>query len=660
MSKQNKTAAQVGNLGQPSNISNVISFNKADYNKTPELFSILAEQSVLGGLMLDNSAWGKLAGILAEDDFYRSDHKLIYRAISTLSEAGKPFDLVTLAQKLEENKWLTEVGGLGYLRSLVDNTPSTANILAYADIVRKTSLERQLNAAYENHDLAQVNELTELLKSTTDWPEPQPLTAKIKPEPYPINSLPPTIREAVIEVQSFVKAPFPLVANSALGALSLAIQPHADVRRAETLEGPTSLFLLAIADSGERKTTCDRYFTQAIEAHQAEKIKELEPELTQYKADYSAWEAKRDGILNAIRQAGKTGEDTAEFKFNLRQHEQEMPKPPPIPRIILGDETPENQAYSLAKHWPSSGVISSEAGTILGSHGMGKDSITRNLGLLNILWDGGTLSIGRKTSESFTVRDVRLTMALQIQDATLRGFFDGSKGLARGTGFMARFLIAWPDSTQGTRFFIEPPQGMPKLAAFNRRLTEILNRDFKRKENGGLDPIMLDFSPEAKAEWIGFHDSIEAELSESGELYDVRDVASKVADNAARLSALFQVFEHGLDSREITADSFMAAAKVALWHLTEARRFFGGLALPPAIADAVNLDNWLIEHARKNGRTVAKSFIMQNGPYSLRNKAKLDAALAFLYDANTGGRIRLSKNGAKTMVELNPALMGAP
>ena len=483
-----------------------------------------------------------------------------------------------------------------------------------------------------------------------EWPEPQPLTSKIRPEPYPIDSLPATIRDAVLEVQSFVKAPFPLVANSALGALSLAIQPHANIRRAETLEGPTSLFLLAIAESGERKTTCDRYFTQAIEAHQSARIEELEPELMQWKADVSAWEAKREGILNAIRQAGKNGEDAAEFKHNLRQNEQEKPEHPPIPRIILGDETPENLAFSLAKQWPSSGVISSEAGTVLGSHGMGKDSIIRNLALLNTLWDGGTLSIGRKSSESFTVRDARLTMALQIQESTLRSFFDGSKGLARGTGFLARFLIAWPESLQGTRFFTEPSKGMPKLAAFNHRLTEILNCDFKRKESGSLNPSILEFSKEAKAEWIGFHDGIEAELSENGDLCDVRDVASKVADNAARLSALFQVFQHGLDSREITADSFMAAAAIALWHLTEARRFFGELALPREIADATRLDSWLIEH----GRILPKNHVRQRGP--LRDKARLDAALEFLCDT---GRLRVFKDGAKAMIEINPALIGA-
>ncbi len=73
-------------------------------------------------------------------------------------------------------------------------------------------------------------------------------------------------------------------------------------------------------------------------------------------------------------------------------------------RAPLCDATPEALAYGLANHWPSAGVVSAEAGIVLGSHGMGKESIMRNLAMLNQLWDGNTLTIDRKTTDSFTVR----------------------------------------------------------------------------------------------------------------------------------------------------------------------------------------------------------------------------------------------------------------
>ena len=106
--------------------------------------SIDAEQSILGGLLLNNEAWDQVISIVVEEDFYRRDHRLIYRAIRELIEAGKPCDVVTLAELLENQNNIDETGGLSYLGSLANNTPSASNIRAYADIVRERSVLRQL------------------------------------------------------------------------------------------------------------------------------------------------------------------------------------------------------------------------------------------------------------------------------------------------------------------------------------------------------------------------------------------------------------------------------------------------------------------------------------------------------------------------------------
>lgn len=106
--------------------------------------SIEAEQSVLGGLMLDNEAWMLIGDKLTELDFYRQDHRLIYRAISTLATQQKPLDVITLSEWLKENRQLDDAGGLAYLATMAKDTPSAANIAAYADIVREKSILRQL------------------------------------------------------------------------------------------------------------------------------------------------------------------------------------------------------------------------------------------------------------------------------------------------------------------------------------------------------------------------------------------------------------------------------------------------------------------------------------------------------------------------------------
>ena len=221
-----------------------------------------------------------------------------------------------------------------------------------------------------------------------------------------MEALPDGIRSAVQEVQAFVKAPLPLVASSALGALSLAAQAYVDVERTSKLTGPVSLFLLTIADSGERKSSCDEFFTKALRVYEQEQAEAMKPELERYQAEMDSWNAERDGLLSAIKEAGKKNKPTDQLKTSLAELQHDEPEPPRISRILLGDETPENLAWRLAKEWPSAGIVSSEAGSVLGSHGMGKDSIMRNLSLYNVLWDGGSHSIGRRTSESFTVKGI--------------------------------------------------------------------------------------------------------------------------------------------------------------------------------------------------------------------------------------------------------------
>ena len=106
--------------------------------------SIQAEQSVLGGLMLDNQTWDSVADKVYAEDFYRKDHRLIFNAIEKLAEKQDPFDVITLSESLEAIGELKTVGGLVYLAMLAKDTPSAANIVAYANIVRDRSILRQL------------------------------------------------------------------------------------------------------------------------------------------------------------------------------------------------------------------------------------------------------------------------------------------------------------------------------------------------------------------------------------------------------------------------------------------------------------------------------------------------------------------------------------
>jgi len=119
--------------------------------------SVEAEQSVLGGLLLDNSAWDRIADRLAGEDFYRHDHRLIFQHVSRLIEQSRPADAITVFEALQTSGKAGEAGGLAYLNALAQNTPSAANIRRYAEIVRERAVLRRLVSVGEEVAAAALN-----------------------------------------------------------------------------------------------------------------------------------------------------------------------------------------------------------------------------------------------------------------------------------------------------------------------------------------------------------------------------------------------------------------------------------------------------------------------------------------------------------------------
>jgi len=116
--------------------------------------SVEAEQSVLGGLMLSAGAWDRVCGVLREEDFYRADHRIIWRAIARLADHGKPVDVLTVWESVKVEGKLPDA--LHYLHNLASSTPSVANIVRYAEIVRDKALLRRLGAI--GHDIIEAAE----------------------------------------------------------------------------------------------------------------------------------------------------------------------------------------------------------------------------------------------------------------------------------------------------------------------------------------------------------------------------------------------------------------------------------------------------------------------------------------------------------------------
>jgi len=161
--------------------------------------SVDAEQSILGGLLLDNSAWERLDGRVAVEDFYRHDHRLIFGAASMLLDRGMPADVLTVHDALQAAGDSDQTGGIAYLNAIAQNTPSSANIRRYAEIVRAHRIRRDLQTLGQQiAALAdEAGEASALIERATSMTMALADTREAGEDPKPIGELLPGVLEAL-------------------------------------------------------------------------------------------------------------------------------------------------------------------------------------------------------------------------------------------------------------------------------------------------------------------------------------------------------------------------------------------------------------------------------------------------------------------------------
>lgn len=509
-----------------------------------------------------------------------------------------------------------------------------------------------------------------------EWPEPADLSAVVVPEPYPVHCLPPVAREAVIEYQAFGQQPMSLVGMSALQNMALACQGLADVARNAHLVSPISLYSFLLAMSGERKSNADKVFGRAARDWQSKAREKLTPDYRRALAMDKAWHSRQEGVRKRITTlaAKDPDENSDEGKElnKLRDRLVELELNPviarPLPMLFYEDVTPGGLQHSLATGWPSAGLFSDEGGTVIGGHGMGEDTATSMLATLNILWDGRPYIPTRKSAAAVELRGRRFSCFIMVQPELITKLLE--KG-ARHIGFIARFLVADPVSTMGARPFRDPP-GWQAMNAFDQDITHLLEQELPVDKSGSdqgllmrLTPQVMHLSTRAKRRFIDYHDEVERQLVQFGELEGVRDIASKSAENACRIAAVCQIFDQGRPTPEVEEGYMEAGIGLASWHLNEAMRMFSELDGPQHISDAQELAAWLTGRGREladshgvpvideRGGLAARD-IQRVGPNRVRDSARRDAALAHLEEC---GWVRQFINGRQKRVLINPKLL---
>ncbi len=463
---------------------------------------------------------------------------------------------------------------------------------------------------------------------------PQPLMrAPFTGPEYPVAALGP-LRAAVDAVQGMTQAPIAIPAQSALAVASLAVQAFGDV---ETLGGgfaPLSLYALTIAQSGERKSSCDKPLMAALRDHEREASKAQRDEMTSFRNAQALWKGERDRILGTAKQGKGEKQTAAQADLNALGAE---PIAPASADRTVSEPTFEGLTRLFSEGQPSLGIFSDEGGQFIGGHAMNSDNRLKTLAALNDLWQGNPIRRTRAGDGSITLFGRRLAVHLMVQPDAARALM--GDGVATGTGFLPRFLITDPASNIGARFSsgIRPDNGT--LAAFSARLRTILETPMPMDpDTRELTPRLIRLAPDARDMLVEYADKIEAKQARGGPLAHVTGYASKSAEQAARIAGVLTLWQD-LHAPVVTVQAMAWGIALAQFYLTEAVRLSDAAIVSPETRQAEALRVWLIDtwpkRAQTQGRdpgTIVSSDVLQFGPNALREAKQVRKALAVLVD----------------------------
>ncbi|MCM1129618.1 MAG: YfjI family protein [Alistipes senegalensis] len=464
--------------------------------------------------------------------------------------------------------------------------------------------------------------------------------------PFPVQALPSIVLDAVQDIRAKTQAPLPLIVSSVLGAMSLASQHLADVQRPDGAVTPISLYLLVLAESGERKSSVDALVMKPVHEYEQELRCAYDKAMADFRIENDFWKAKRKLLENQLQQAVKQERSSEAEEMALREHLKKKPQKPALKRCILTDATPAALQAAIAGNGRSVGVISDEAGMVFDGY------MIQAMSLFNSLWSGKSNLTVDRAKHSYTINDARVTMLLQVQPAVFQKYMSKNREKAVGSGWLPRFIATSPISTQGTRFsrnYACDPESLyfsfsrGDMQHFHQRMEELLRSPVNLDENGHVKRQILAFSEEADWHLQEIADAFEARLASGQDYAGIREFATRFPDNIARLAALFHVF-CGYEGA-ITLDTLNRAASIFYWYIEEILRLFdrNQIMVPEEVQHADLLLPWLKDRFNAHGgKPIQKNYIYQYGPNQVRLKRKLDPALNYLVSCGQISRLKVN------------------
>ena len=449
--------------------------------------------------------------------------------------------------------------------------------------------------------------------------------------PYvvPHSQLPGQFGATVINVANALQAPIELVGSVALAAASVAVQHNCTMQRKPGLDGPTTLYMLVVCAPGERKSAVQSLLFKEHNDLQRTWQQNASEEAERFKVEHFLWSEKIQLARDALKRASRKCSPLNELEDRLRELHTAEPNPPKVKKLLYEDTTPEALLWGLHQYGNSAALVHDEFGQFVNG------AMASKLPLLNSLWSGTETAVDRKMGESFVLQDARLSCLFQAQPAVFDSFIAKQGQQARGNGFLSRTLLGFPLSMQGFRaetYELDCPQ----LDWFYARCRALLGRGERR---------VLKFSPAAQAHWHDNSAFYEQQMLPGRAYQDMKDFASKAAENVARVAAVLHAFETD-DSDEIADSTLTAAINLVAWHAYQYQTLVRKSdPVAQQQSEAEKLYQWIVADLMSKGQEgMPCSYILQYGPNFARKKRKMDELLDFLRQS---GKIKFYSYGRR-------------
>jgi hypothetical protein len=546
--------------------------------------------------------------------------------IAELPEELKQFlksDLLPSAKKNKKNEIhaLLAFGGGVKVGSRNDTLTSHGGTLIqknYSDDEIKQSLIELNNKFDEPLELSEVlNIWKSILRYKVDIDSsPQPLFREAKkPKDFPLQALGKRLFYAAMALKKSVQAPDALIGQSLLGAAAMATQAHIDVV-ADGRCYPTSLALISVAPSGERKSSVDK---EALHSHYAVEKEQIQ----KYEQELKVFKKKEEDYLLHKRVS------------NNKKDPKQIPLPridPPVPPrseiSFMEEPTYEAIVKAFPNGRPSMGLFSDEGGRFAGGHAMNSDNFLKTITGLSSLWDGKPISRSRGTEGTSKLFGKRLSLHLMFQPRVSKLFT--SNEVISDQGFLSRCLIVSPESNIGNRLYKAVDLNSDSdILEYRALMKKIFSMPLPcLPGTNDLSPRQIALNSEDRDLWISFHDSIEVKQKENNELYSIRGFASKAAEQVLRISAIL-TFIDDQNATHITRYSLESAIELVEYYLSEALRLHNDSVIDPDLLLADKLLKWCQQFSE-----VYLVQIYQNGPNAVRSKTVAQKLIQILESHN--------------------------